>query len=132
MLFRDTIGIETEKGMSFVDITDRVVKLVYDCKIEEGICNIFLPGTTAGLMVNENDRMLIEDFKRFFHTIDEKKLYSHPSNAFSHLRANLLRPELTIPVSNRKLLLGKWQSIFVWEFDAGPRKRELIISVVGD
>ena len=132
VLFRDTIEVETKNGMSFVDITDQVVKLVYDCKIEEGICNIFLPGTTAGLMVNENDRMLIEDFKRFFRTIDEKKLYSHPSNAFSHLRANLLRAEVTIPVSNRKLLLGKWQSIFVWEFDVEPRKRELIISVVGD
>jgi secondary thiamine-phosphate synthase enzyme len=132
VLFRDTIEVETKNGMSFVDITDQVVKLVYGCKIEEGICNIFLPGTTAGLMVNENDRMLMEDFMRFFRTVDEKKLYSHPSNAFSHLRANLARAELTIPVSNRKLLLGKWQNILLWEFDVDSRKRELIISVVGD
>lgn len=132
VLFRDTIEIETQKGISFLDLTDRIAKMVYDCNIQEGVCNVFLPGTTAGLMINENDRMLIEDFKRFFQIIDEKKLYSHPSNAFSHLRANLLRPEITVPVSNRKLLLGRWQSILLWEFDAEPRKRELIITVVGD
>ncbi len=132
VLFRDTVEIETKKGISYEDITGRIVDIAGSCKIQEGLCNVFLPSTTAGLMLNENDRMLIEDFKRFFHAVDEKKLYSHPSNAFSHLRANLLRSEITIPVSNRKLLLGRWQSIILWEFDAQERKREIVISVIGD
>lgn len=132
VLFRDVIEISTEKGISYVDITENVVKLVKTCKILEGVCNIFVPATTAGLMVNENDRMLIEDFRRYFAAIDEKKLYSHPQNAFSHLRANLLDTEKTLPISNGKLLLGKWQSIIFWEFDKEPRKREVVVTVVGD
>lgn len=132
VLFRDVIEISTEKGISYVDITENVAKLVKACKILEGVCNIFVPATTAGLMVNENDRMLIEDFRRYFAAIDEKKLYSHPQNAFSHLRANLLDTEKTLPISNGKLLLGKWQSIIFWEFDKEPRKREVIVTVVGD
>lgn len=132
VLFRDILTIATEKGIGYVDITERVVNLVKVCKILEGVCNIFVPATTAGLMVNENDRMLIEDFKRQFAAIDEKKLYSHPQNAFSHLRANLLDTEKTLPISNGKLLLGEWQSIILWEFDKEPRKREVIVTVVGD
>ncbi len=132
VLFRDVIEIETEKGISYIDITERVVKLVKDCKILEGVCNIFVTATTAGLMLNENDRMLAEDFKRHFAAIDEKKLYSHPQNAFSHLRANLLDTEKTVPVSNGRLLLGNWQSVLLWEFDKEPKKREVIITVTGD
>ena len=132
VLFRDVLTIATEKGISYADITGSVVSLVKACKILEGVCNIFVQATTAGLMVNENDRMLIEDFRRSFAIIDEKKLYSHPQNAFSHLRANLLDTEKTLPVSNGKLLLGEWQSILLWEFDKEPRKREVVVTVVGD
>lgn len=132
VLFRDVIEINTEKGIGYVDITERISTLVKDCKILEGICNVFVSATTAGIMVNENDRMLIEDFRRYFAGIDEKKIYSHPQNAFSHLRANLLDTEKTIPVSKGQLLLGQWQSIILWEFDREPRKREVVVTVVGD
>ncbi len=132
VLFRDVISVDTEKGISFVDVTERVANLVKVCEIKEGICNIFLQATTAGLMVNENDRMLVEDFKRLFSSIDEKRIYSHMDNAFSHLRANVLDTEKTVPVSDGKLLLGDWQSILLWEFDKNPRKREIVITIVGD
>lgn len=132
VLFRDVIEISTEKGISYVDLTEHVTKLVKECKIMEGVCNIFVSATTAGIMVNENDRMLIEDFRRHFASIDETKLYSHPQNAFSHLRANMLDIEKTFPVSNGKLLLGEWQSIILWEFDKEPRKRSVIVTVVGE
>ncbi len=132
VLFRDVIRADTEKGVSFLDITERVASLVKACKIKEGVCNIFVPATTAGIMINENDRMLIEDFRRSFAAIDEKKIYSHMDNAFSHLRANMLSAERTIPVSGGTMLLGQRQSILLWEFDKNPRKREIIVSVIGD
>jgi len=132
VLFRDVLEVPTEKGISYVDLTERIAKLVKECKIVEGMCNIFVPATTAALMVNENDRMLIEDFRRTFNAIDERKLYSHTQNAFSHLRTNLLDTEKTIPVSSGKLLLGEWQSIMLWEFDTKPRQRNIVITVTGD
>lgn len=131
VLFRDVIEINTEKGISYADLTERVSNLVKECNIAEGVCNVFVSATTAGIMVNENDRMLVEDFRRYFAGIDEKKIYVH-RNAFSHLRANLLDAEKTIPVSKGRLLLGQWQSIILWEFDSEPRKREIIVTVVGD
>ena len=120
------------KPNSFVDITSQIKKLVSEGKIKDGLCNIFLPATTAGLMMNENERMLIEDFKRFFSIIDEKSHYNHPDNAFSHLRANMLSCEKTIPIVEKGLVLGNWQSILLWEFDTRPRKREIIITFVGE
>ncbi len=123
--------METKAGMHFQDITEKILKVVEECRIVEGLCNIFLPATTAGLMVNENDRMLMEDFRRHFQAINDKKLYSHPSNAFSHLRANMLSCEHTLPVSNGRLILGTWQRIILWEFDVEPRKRDVIITITG-
>ncbi|MBI2971603.1 MAG: YjbQ family protein [Candidatus Aenigmarchaeota archaeon] len=131
MIFREIVVVETDGGMHVQDVTERITKIVGACHIKEGLCNIFLPATTAGLMVNEHDRMLMEDFKRFFKTIEEKRLYAHPSNAFSHLRANLLSCERTIPISNGKLILGTWQRIILWEFDREPRKRDIIVTISG-
>lgn len=132
MILRDLIEIETEKGVSFVDITDHITSIVEKGEIQEGLCHIFISHTTAGLMLNENDRMLFEDFTRLFEKLaPEEKLYSHVSNAFSHIRASMLKQEFTLPVSRNKLVLGTWQRIILWEFDKKPRKRQLIITVDG-
>lgn len=133
MLFREILKVNTKKGVYFEDITDRILEIAEECTIQEGLCNIYLAATTAGLMINENERMLLEDFRLFFqHLIDEKKMYLHPDNAVSHLRANLLDAGKTIPVSNGTLVLGKWQRIILWEFDAEDRKREVIITITGE
>ena len=133
MLYREIIEIETKQGVSFVDITERVAKAVMNSGIREGLCNVFVTATTAGITINESERLLLEDFKRLFKTlVDEKKLYSHPENAFSHLRASLLSAEKTIPVANSKLILGKWQSILLWEFDVEERKRQVVVTVTGE
>lgn len=132
MLFRKNLEIETKRD-GFIDITNEIEKMVEESNVKEGLCNIFLPATTAGLVMNENERMLIEDFKRFFDkSVPDDKLYNHPSNAFSHLRANLAATEKTIPVSHGKLVLGTWQSILLWEFDINKRKREVVVTVMGD
>lgn len=133
MLYREIIEIETKKGISFIDITERAAKVVMNSGIREGVCNVFITATTAGITINENERLLLEDFKRLFRTlVDEKRLYSHPENAFSHLRASLLSAEKTIPLASGKLILGKWQSILLWEFDIEPRKRQIVVTVTGE
>ena len=132
MLFREVITLETEKN-KYYDITDKIIEIVNKCQVEEGFCNIFVPATTAGFIINENDRMLIEDFRMLLDKIaPEDKSYSHQSNAFSHLRAAITRNETTIPISKGELVLGTWQSIMFWEFDVNPRTRKVIITVSGD
>jgi secondary thiamine-phosphate synthase enzyme len=131
-LFRKTLKIKTRKN-EFIDLTNTVKKVVKESKEKEGLCHIFLPATTAGLIMNENEKLLIEDFRRFFSKLlPSDKLYNHSANAFSHLRASLASTEKTIPVSGGRLLLGTWQSIMLWEFDIENRSREVVITIISE
>ena len=131
MIYRDVIKLSTETN-KFYDITKQVAEMVAKSEVADGLCNIFVKATTASLLVNENDRMLIEDFRKLLEKmVPEEHMYQHPDNAQSHLRASMLHMDLTIPVSNAKMLLGSWQNILLWEFDVRPREREIIITVQG-
>ena len=131
MLYRDILKLPVKKD-GFADITRQISDIVGKSKAKDGLCNIFLTGTTASLMLNENDRMLIEDFRKTAASlIPDDHIYQHPENAPSHLRAALLNQNLTVPVSNGKLLLGQWQSIILFEFDTRDREREIVVTVQG-
>ena len=131
LIYRDLIKIKTEKD-GFYDITKEIAAVVEKSKIKDGLCNVFVKGTTASLLLNENDRMLIEDFRKLFQRMAPgDHLYQHPDNAQSHLRASMLNIDLTIPVADRKLTLGTWQSLLLFEFDIQPREREIIVTVQG-
>ena len=131
MIYRDVIKLSTETN-SFYDITRQIAEMVAKSEVADGLCNIFIKGTTASLMINENNRMLVEDFKKLLEKmIPDKHMYQHPDNAQSHLRASMLHMDLTIPVSNAKMILGSWQNILLWEFDVRPHDREIIITVQG-
>ncbi|MBI2578710.1 MAG: YjbQ family protein [Candidatus Aenigmarchaeota archaeon] len=132
MIHRGVLEFSTKEGISFIDITKEVLSVIAKSRIREGTCNVFLPATTAGLLLNEKDRMLLEDFKKMFMLIDENKIYHHPSNAFSHLRASMLRSDVTFPIADGKAVLGTWQSIILWEFDVEPRKRSVVVTVTGE
>jgi secondary thiamine-phosphate synthase enzyme len=131
MIYREILEYDTKTG-SFIDITPEVREVLARSKINEGICNLFIPGTTAGLMMNEPDLMLMADFKKFLSIIDDKKMYNHPGNSFSHLRANLLGFDKNIPISNNQLILGQWQHILLWEFDIKKRSRQVIVTIIGE
>ena len=127
-MHREKIELDTKPGPMVYDITEDVGEIIEKSKIENGLCHIFLPATTCGLMLNENERALLADFAQLFSFIPESG-WSHPDNAHAHLRSNLVKQEVTIPVENSKLILGTWQSILLWEFDNRPRKREVIVTV---
>ncbi|MBS3051539.1 MAG: secondary thiamine-phosphate synthase enzyme YjbQ [Candidatus Aenigmarchaeota archaeon] len=131
MIYRDIIKITT-KTDGFHDLTKQVGEIVGKSGAKDGLCNIFLQGTTASLAINENDRMLIEDFKKTLTAlIPDDHLYQHSENAPSHLRAAMLNQNLTIPISKGKLMLGKWQSVLLFEFDTQDREREIVVTVQG-
>mgnify|MGYP001596331474 CR=1 FL=1 len=131
MIFRDSFEVQT-KILNYANITKEIQQIVEKSKIKEGICHLFLPATTAGIMVNEMDHFLIEDFKRFFREIaSEERMYAHTDNAHSHIRAAMLSQSISFPVSRGKIMLGAWQSILLWEFDIKDRKRKIIITITG-
>ncbi len=133
MIYQRVLKFETRRGISYVDITLGVKDIVKESGIKRGVCNIALKSTTAGMVTNEKDMLLLKDFERFFkELVREDRLYAHPDNAFSHLRAAILKNEITLPVKNNELVLGTWQSILVFEFDVRNRKREVVVTVIGE
>ena len=136
MTYSETIKIKV-KSQDFYDITGKVEVIVRKAEteegIEDGICNVFIAGSTGSVILNENEPMLLEDFRKFLEKVSSSKdLYQHMENAYSHIRSALLGSSQSIPVIEGKLKLGAWQSILIANFDTEEREREIIVTVVGD
>ena len=120
------------------DITDLVAAAVLESQITAGIANVFVVGSTASITTIEFEPGAVADLNRVFeHLAPRAAEYRHhlrwgDDNGSSHVRAALLGPSLTVPFANRALLLGTWQQIMLLEFDTRPRKRELVVQIVGE
>jgi len=125
----------TKGNTDIVNITDDVNKAIKKSKIEEGIANVFVVGSTAGLTTIEYEPGLEKDLKAFFEKVIPRDIkYSHEErwhddNGHSHIRASLLKPNLSVPVIENKPALGTWQQIVLVDFDTRGREREIIISI---
>ena len=127
-----TLSVRTASRSEMVDITDKVNELVRASGIEEGVCHIFQAHTTAGLTINENaDPSVASDILMVLNKIiSDKEAYRHlEGNSPAHIKACLMGPQLTVLVSQGRLLLGTWQGIFFTEFD-GPRTRKVHIKIM--
>jgi len=121
--------IETDSKTTVVDITDRVdSQLPADA---DGVCTVFVQHTTAGVVVNENERRLLEDLADGLETLVADEGWAHDAldgNADSHVRAMLIGESVTVPVVDGELQVGRWQSILFVECD-GPRTRSVDVVV---
>lgn len=130
--------IETQGDSQVLNLTERVAKCVGDGRIREGLVTVFVVGSTAGITTTEFEPGLVNhDLKAAFeHLAPEDARYRHEEtwhddNGHSHVRASLLGPCLTVPLVDRKLLLGTWQQIVLIDFDTRSRKRRVIIQAIG-
>jgi len=131
MLYRDVLEYTTKPGERR-DITKDVQEIIEKYEIKDGLCNIFAKGTTAGLMLNEDDRMLMADMEKLLSQLaPDGKMYQHPENAQSHLRSAILGSTIDIPIADGKLMRGQWQNIILWEFDVRERKRIIVVTMLG-
>jgi secondary thiamine-phosphate synthase enzyme len=120
---RERFEVRTDDRLDVVDATDRIEGALPDDA--EGTCTVFVRHTTAGVVVNEAESRLLEDVVSFLSDLVPDEGWAHDrldGNADSHLRALLLGPSETIPVSGGELDLGTWQSVLLVECD-GPRTR---------
>ena len=126
------IAVKTSRGTCFIDITQKVSDIVSEAKIKSGMCQIYVPHTTAGLTINENaDPSVVSDMIGALERIVPKKgPYRHlEGTSHAHIKSSMLGHSQTVIVQDRSLLLGTWQGIYFCEFD-GPRSREVWISLI--
>lgn len=130
----DTVQIETRERVEFKDITDLLQTLVTESGVPNGMCFVFVPHTTAAILINENDDPALQkDLDAFLkHLAPSDGPYHHnDGNCDAHLKAAVIGNSKALVVENARLVLGRWQGVFLCEFD-GPRRRALRVKVVSD
>jgi len=128
-----SISFTTNGEIDFVDLSDKNSRGGNSFSIKNGIVHVFAPHATGILILTENDSALLDDIKALLDELaPKKKAYKHPSNAHSHLRSILLPPDKTLPIVDGNVTFGTWQSLLFVETDVYPRKRTIIIQVMGE
>ena len=131
------IAVDTRGNTDVLDITPQISKTVLESGMKEGNVLVFVIGSTAGLTTVEYEPGLKKDLKEAFQRIAPDNIaYAHhetwhDDNGHSHVRASLIGPSLTVPFSRGELMLGTWQQIILVEFDTRPRKREVVVQLMG-
>lgn len=137
VVFNNEHTFSTEGDGTIVNLTDTILQIIGESEIQEGQVNVFVPGSTAAVTTIEFEPGLLQDLPEFFEKIIPSNIeYKHDAtwgdgNGFSHLRAALVGPSITVPILNGKLLTGTWQQIVFIDFDNRPRKRSVQINIIG-
>jgi len=130
--------IDTDGNCDVLDITPFVNGSVDESGISNGTVTVFVPGSTAGVTTIEFESGAVDDLKEVFsRLVPENEFYAHNArwgdgNGHSHIRASILGPSVTIPFSSSRLILGTWQQVILVDFDNRPRKREIILQIIGE
>jgi secondary thiamine-phosphate synthase enzyme len=140
VIHAESFIIDTHERIELVDLTERVMDLVRQFRVKEGMITLWSMHTTCALFINEFQKALLDDIKRFLEEMVARDRYYHHNdpnhsdcdrmNADSHLRAMLLGHSLTLQISGGEVVLGQWQRILLAELD-GPRARTLRAQVWG-
>ncbi|MCL4499660.1 MAG: secondary thiamine-phosphate synthase enzyme YjbQ [Chloroflexi bacterium] len=135
MVAKGSIRVPTKANVELVDITDELSEELKASGIRTGVMLVYVPHTTAALLVNENETGLVADLTQAVQAIvDWRAPYRHnhvDNNAPSHITGAILGPSVSLPVTDGKLALGTWQSVFLIELD-GPRSRRVVFAVTGE
>ncbi len=138
MLFSDTISLNTKGFSDMIDMTDHVRSVIDRSKIENGLVTVFCPGSTGAVTTIEYESGALRDLQKAIEKIIPSNVsYEHDrrwgdGNGFSHVRAALMKPSLTIPLIQGGLALGTWQQIVFIDFDNRKRSRNILVHVIGE
>jgi len=134
----EELTFSTKGGNHIVDITGNVAAKIDKAKIKDGTITVFVPGSTGALTTIEYEPGLLKDIPDALERVFPRKMpYAHDQtwhdgNGHSHVRAAFLGPSITVPITKGNMTLGTWQQIVFIELDNKPRKRTLILKIIGE
>jgi secondary thiamine-phosphate synthase enzyme len=137
-IVNETITLNTKGSGDLADITAQVSHAIEATKLSRGIVTVFVVGSTAAITTFEYEPGMIRDMQEMYEKlVPSSRHYHHDetwgdANGFSHLRAALQGPSLTVPFAEGKLALGTWQQVVLAEFDNRPRRRSIVVQVMGE
>ena len=127
------------KGRGIYAISNKVESWVQNQNIRSGLLTLFIPHTSASLLIQENaDPDVLEDLGRFFNQLvpDGDPLYDHqaegPDDMPAHIRSALTQTQLSIPIRNNEMALGIWQGIYLFEHRVHPHTRNILLHLFGE
>jgi secondary thiamine-phosphate synthase enzyme len=138
MIFSETISLKTKGFSDIIDMTDHVIEVIERSKIESGLVTVFCPGSTGAVTTIEYESGVLKDLQKAIGKIVPSDIpYEHDKrwgdgNGFSHVRASLMKPGLTIPLIKGRLALGTWQQIVFIDFDNRRRERNILVHIIGE
>ena len=138
MVVSKRLSLQTRGNGDTQDITAEVAQAVIDSGVRSGVVTLFCPGSTSALTTIEFEPGVVADLQQVFdETAPSDRYYRHnerwgDGNGHSHVRAALLGPSLAVPFVDRMLTLGTWQQIVHVDFDVRPRRRDVIVQIVGE
>lgn len=137
-VFNQTLTIETKGFSHVIDITNQLESAVEESGIENGIALVFVPGSTGGVTTIEYEPGLLKDFPELMEKlIPSNRSYHHDQtwhdgNGFSHLRSSLIGTSLVLPIYRGSVIHGTWQQVVIVDFDNRPRRRNVVIHLLGE
>ncbi len=132
-IHNQNLEFSTKGEIEFIDLTEKIQEMVSKLRVKDGIVHVFAPHATGIIILTEHDWNLLEDIKKVLEEMIPKQAsYRHPSNAHSHLRSVFLPPDKTLPIIDGAMALGTWQSLIYVETDVHPRRRTVIVQVIGE
>ncbi len=138
MIVTREITLNTRGECDIIDITPDIEQELARAEVANGIVTIFVAGSTAGLTTIEFEPGVLADLQGMWQRIVPKDIaYAHDcrwgdGNGYSHVRASLQGASLTVPFSNKRLVVGTWQQIVLIDFDNRPRSRRVILQIMGE
>jgi len=138
MTHSETISLSTKGFCDMIDLTDRVDEVLKRSKIENGLVTVFCPGSTGAVTTIEYESGVLRDLQKALEKIAPSDIpYEHDKrwgdgNGFSHVRAALMKPGLSIPLVKGRLILGTWQQIIFIDFDNRRRERNILVHIIGE
>jgi len=132
------IQLESSGFGDVIDITRESVEAVVESGIRNGIMILFVPGSTASITTIEYEEGVVEDLKDALDRLIPSRIpYAHDmkwndGNGFSHVRAALMKPGVTVPIVDGAPTLGIWQQIVLIDFDNKVRQRKIVLQIIGE
>lgn len=144
-IYRSRIAVQSQQGPEFIDLTDVVLRQLEQCPVRNGYALVFSRHTTAGVVIQENEPLLLQDMARKLSQVaSPDEAYAHDdfsirtenlieemeANGHAHCQGLFIGQSVHIPIHLGSLQIGRWQRIFLLELDS-PRAREVIVQFVG-